>query len=158
MISMKQSGFYIIPAYPFFAIAFGILIYPILESLLHLLNYKSKGFQIFKYLGIGLFVLGIFLSIYSSDMYSRDKNKIKDVYSLITQIPEDATININQGMYDDWGLHAYFGRFKNISLDPDPGNKREFLLIRNEEYSDTLKSAFRMVDLNTINYKLLRRK
>jgi 4-amino-4-deoxy-L-arabinose transferase-like glycosyltransferase len=158
MISMKQSGFYIIPAFPFFAIAFGILVYPFIESLMHLLNYKSKGFQLFKWMGSGLFVLGIFLSIYSSDMYSRDKNKIKDVYSLITQIPEDETININPGMYDDWGLHAYFGRFKNISLDPHPGNKREFLLIRNEEYSDTLKSVFRIVDLNTINYKLLKRK
>ena len=55
MISIKQSGFYLIPAFPFFAIGACILMYPF-----------------------------------------------------------------------------YFGRFKNISLDPDLKTKRDYLLIKNK--------------------------
>lgn len=61
-------------------------------------------------------------------------------------------------MYADWSLHAYFGRFKNVSLDPDLSNKREFLLIKNEYYSDTLNLNFQIVKLNTLDYQLYKKK
>src|ERR1035437_499160 len=119
MVSMKQSGFYIIPAYPFFAIGAGILMYPLIDSLFIKMNYKSKGFPVFKWIGYGLFFLGIILSLYFSNHFSRDISKIKDTYAILPEIPRGSVININPDMYDDWSLHAYFGRFKNISLDPD---------------------------------------
>ena len=62
MISMKQSGFYIIPAYPFFAIGAGILMYPLIDSLFTRMNFKSKGFLLFKWTAYGLFLTGIMLS------------------------------------------------------------------------------------------------
>jgi hypothetical protein len=61
-------------------------------------------------------------------------------------------------MYGDWSLHAYFSRFKNISLDPDLPNKREYLLIKNEDYSDTLSSKYKIIKLNTIDYQLFKKK
>ncbi len=61
-------------------------------------------------------------------------------------------------MYSDWSLHAYFGRFKNISLDPDLKNRRDFLLIKNELYSDTLNSRYETIILRTNGYKLLKKR
>jgi hypothetical protein len=61
-------------------------------------------------------------------------------------------------MFEDWSLHAYFARFKNISLDPDLKNNREYLLIKNENYSDTLNSSFEMIKLNIPDYKLFKKK
>lgn len=158
MISMKQSGFYIVPAYPFFALGLSILIYSYVDSLKMHLNYKSKGFLIFKWMGYGLFCLGIMLSIVFSDHYSRDKNKIEDTYAIIKDIPRGTIINILPDMYEDWGLHAYYARFKNISLDPDLNNRRDFLLIKNESYSDTLNLNYEIVKLNTIDFKLYKMK
>jgi hypothetical protein len=158
MISMKQSGFYIVPAYPFFALGLSILIYSYVDSLMMHLNYKSKGFLIFKWMGYGLFCLGIMLSIVFSDHYSRDKNKIEDTYAIIKDIPRGTIINILPDMYEDWGLHAYYARFKNISLDPDLNNRRDFLLIKNESYSDTLNLNYEIVKLNTIDFKLYKMK
>ena len=80
------------------------------------------------------------------------------MYAILPEIPQGTVININQGMYDDWSLHAYYGRFKNISLDSEPGNKREYLLIKNEYYSDTLNSVYNNIKLNTIDYQLFKRK
>jgi 4-amino-4-deoxy-L-arabinose transferase-like glycosyltransferase len=158
MISMKQSGFYILPTYPFFSIAAGILMYPYISSVLSKIDYESKGFIFFKWIGYGIFILGMIMSILYSDHYSRDKNLIKDTYAVSDSIPGGITININPDMYEEWSLHGYFARFGNISLDPDLSNKRDYLLIRNEEYSDTLKTTYNIININTSEFQLLKMK
>jgi len=158
MISMKQSGFYILPTYPFFSIAAGILMYPYFSSVMIKINYESKGFLLFKWIGYGVFTLGIIMSILYSDHFSRDKNLIKDTYAICDSIPRGTTININPDMYGEWSLHGYFARFKNISLDPDINNKRDYLLIKSEEYSDTLNSSYSLIKLNTLVYQLFEKK
>jgi len=158
MISMKQSGFYILPTYPFFSIAAGIVMYPYLSSVMIKIDYESKGFLFLKWVGYGLFTLGIIMSILFSDHFSRDKNLIKDTYAISDSIPMGTTININPDIFEEWSLHGYFARFKNISLDPDLNNQRAYLLIKGEEYSDTLKSGYRLVKLNTLDYQLYEKK
>jgi len=158
MISMKQSGFYILPVYPFFSIGTGILMYPLLNDKMLRTNFESKGFLFFKWFSFGLFAVGILLSIIYSDGYSRDKFKIKDTKTIIEIIPKGEIINIYPKMYEDWSLHAYYARFKDISLDPDLHNRREYLLIKNEYYSDTLQYNYNPVKLNLQQYQLFKRK
>jgi hypothetical protein len=158
MISLKQSGFYIVPTYPFFAIAAALFIYPFIDSLIISMNYESKGFIFFKWIVYALFITGIILSFSSTNKFSRDKDKITDTYIILPEIPEGTVININPGMYEDWSLHAYYGRFKNISLDPGPGCKREYLLIRKEYYSDTINLLYNNIKLPTKDYQLFKRK
>ncbi len=157
MISLKQSGFYILTTYPFFAISIAILVYPYLESLLTELDYKSKGFIFFKWIAYAMFVVGIILSISFSNHFSRDKNRIKDLDQIITSIPRGTIINIRPEMRSDWALHAYLGRFDDISLDPDLNTGREYLLIMNEYYSDTLNKKYSIVNLKTTDFKLFKK-
>ena len=77
---------------------------------------------------------------------------------ILSEIPQGSIININPDMFEDWSLHAYFARFKNVSLDPDLENNREYLLIKNEYNSDTLNSRYEMIKINTTEYKLYRKK
>jgi 4-amino-4-deoxy-L-arabinose transferase-like glycosyltransferase len=158
MISMKQSGFYIIPAYPFFAIGISILLYPLIDTIINKIDYDSRGFLCFKFIAYGLFFTAILLSFIFSDQYNRDKEKIADIKAILPGINKGAIINISPDMYSDWYLHAYFGRFKNISLDPDLNNVREYLLIKNEYYSDTLSFKYEIVKLNIRDYQLFRLK
>jgi hypothetical protein len=158
MISLKQSGFYILPTYPLFSIGVSVLMYPLIDSLLVRIDYRSKSFIFFKWFSCILFFSGILLSVWYSDGYSRDKDKIMDTKTVLSVIPQGSIINISPDMYEDWSLHAYYARFRNVSLDPDLSNKREYLLIKNENYSDTLSSTFNLVKINTINYQLFRRK
>jgi 4-amino-4-deoxy-L-arabinose transferase-like glycosyltransferase len=158
MISMKQRGFYILPVYPFVAIGTGILLYPLVDFLMTKMDYKSKGFLFFKWISYSFIILGILLSLYFSDGYNRDKSKIKDIQTILQELPEGCTINISQDLWEDWSLHGYFYRFKDVSLDQDVQNKREYLLIKVDNYSDTLKSNYDIVNLNTINYLLVKKK
>jgi len=157
MVSLKQSGFYILPAYPFFAIGISILIYPLLDSLFIKMNYESKGFIMFKWIAYGLFISGLILSITFSDHFSRDKNKIQDMNMILTVVPRGSIINIKPEMFTDWALHAYLARFKDVSLDADLKSGRGYLLIKNEYYSDTLNMNYTVVNLNTTDFKLLKK-
>jgi 4-amino-4-deoxy-L-arabinose transferase-like glycosyltransferase len=158
MISMKQSGFYIIAVYPVFAIATGIVMNPLIDSLVGKINFNSRGFLIFRWLAYGMFSLGLILSFYNSKGFSRDEKMIKDTSLIIPVITDGTVININPDMNENWNLHAYFSRFKNISLDPELKNRREYLLINNKYYSDTLNLNYKKVELNTVEYQLFKRK
>jgi 4-amino-4-deoxy-L-arabinose transferase-like glycosyltransferase len=158
MISMKQSGFYILPAYPFFMIGFGILLYPLIDFLFADLNYRSGRFLFFKYTGYVVFFLGIILSILFSGGFSRDKNKIEEIKLMLPELPKGTIINVSPVLYSDFSLHGYFFRFKNVSLDPENSNKREFLLLKRDEYSDTPESDYQSIGLKTKDYLLLRKK
>lgn len=158
MISMKQSGFYILSTFPFFAIAFAILLNPLIEILFNKINYQSIGFLIFKWIGFGVFFVGIILSLYFSNHFERDENKIKDTYLILSKLPEGSTINVYLNLWSDWSLHGYYARYKNISLDPELSNKRMYLLVQNESYSDTINKNYQIVNLPTKEYKLFKKK
>ena len=158
MISMKQSGFYILATLPVFAIGFGVLTYSMIDIIISNINYRSKGFLFFKWIGYIFFIAGIILSIYFSNDFCRDRNKLKDTYIILSELPSGSIININPNLWQDWSLHGYFERYKNVSLDPNIINNREYLLIKKEDYSDSIKSNYNDVSIPTIDYKLLRKK
>ena len=92
--------------------------HPIVDSIFIKMKYRSKGFLFFKWIVYGLFFTGVILSLYFSDHYSRDRDKIKDTYSILPEIPKGSIININPDMFQDWSLHGYFGRFKKYKFRP----------------------------------------
>ncbi len=157
IITMKQSGFYIQATYPCFAIGIAIFINPFIDFLLKDLKYESTKFFTFKWIGYGVFTVGVLLSLYHISHFSREERKLKDIYLIIPEIPAHSIINIHPKMWDDWSLYGYFERYKNISLDVDLAHKREYLLIQNEYYSDTLKNSYKIILLPTINYKLCKK-
>lgn len=158
MISMKQSGFYILATFPFFAIGIGILINPLIDFLLNNINYQAKGFLFFKWIAHGIFFVGIISCVYFSNHIGRDRNKIKDTYKILSVLPEGSIINIYPNMWQDWSLHGYFGRYKNVSLDPSNENKRQYLLIQKDDYSDTISQDYKMIELQTTDYILFKKK
>jgi 4-amino-4-deoxy-L-arabinose transferase-like glycosyltransferase len=158
MISMDQSTYFLLLSFPFFAISFSLIVYPLIETLLEKIDYSSYGYRVLKLSGAIALSAGIILSLYFSGDIHRDKNKLKDMRVILTQLKEGTTINILPEMYEDWSLHTYYVRYKNISLDADLNNRHNYLLIKNTFYSDTLNKEFERVDLKTKEYDLYRRK
>jgi 4-amino-4-deoxy-L-arabinose transferase-like glycosyltransferase len=156
MISLKQSGFYILTVYPLFAIALGSLIEPLVDRLCNIINLKSKGFLVFKIAGYLFFSTGVALCLYFSNTIGRDKIKLRDTYTIIEHIPENSTVNILPEMHLDFSLRGYFARYANISLDCDLKNEHEYLLVENTHYSDSILNQYERVDLETTNYQLFR--
>lgn len=152
MISLKQSGFYMLATFPFFAIGCGIFIYPFIDLLVRKINYQSKGFLFFKWLGYGLFFTGLVLTLSFSNNICQDKNKIKDSTLILSKLPEGSIVSIHPDMYENWFLHAYFARYKNVSLDPNPELQREYLLIEDRYYSDKILQNYTIIKIPTTDY------
>ena len=158
LATMDQSAYFLLLSFPFFAISLGLIVNPLIETLLERIDYNSNGYRLFKLFGVIGLSAGIILSVYFSEDFNRDKNMLKDMRVILVQLEEDSTINILPEMYEEWSLHANYGRYKNISLDPDLNKKHEYLLIRTSLYSDTISNGFEKIDLKTEEYELFRRK
>jgi 4-amino-4-deoxy-L-arabinose transferase-like glycosyltransferase len=158
MISMKQRGFYILATFPFFAIGMSVLIRPLLDYLSSTINYQSRGFLFFKWLAVGCFSIGIILSVYFSNHIGRDFNKLSDIKKIIPALSEGDVINVYPNMWDDWSLHGYFGRYINVSLDSNNPGEREYLLIQKNDYAESINQNYQLIELQTADYFLFRKK
>lgn len=160
MISMKQREFYLFPALPFFALGLGILINPVVNSLLCKINYTSIRFLYFKWLSVLIFAAGILLSVYHAQYIERDVNKIKDTHKILSVLPQGSIINIHQNMYEDWSLHAYYARYKNVSLKPlkEMEIEKRYLLLHKQYFNKTIYNKYNSIPLQTSDYFLFQKK
>ena len=135
MLSLKQSGYYIVPAYPFLAIAFALPFQAFIKEWQDKINKSSPAFWSFKILSCVLLLSIIVYSFSQKEKISRDKRELHLVLECSKYIPSNTTISIDDNTYSDWGLHAYFARYKNISLDC----RNEYLFYLHDRNFSSLK-------------------
>ena len=116
MVSMKQSGFYMLTTFPFFSIAFGILVAPFTASLIEKVSKKIY------LLSVIILIVSLLLSVKQIDVIGRNHELVEDVHLILKVIPENSTISIDENMKNNHSLRAYFARYGNVSL-----NKKEKL-------------------------------
>lgn len=140
MISLKQGGFYILTALPYFTISFAILIFPILYYIVNRLRFKRK--IVYLFMVVLCILLGPFISYssviripyigywkvtslkYQYERIGRDIALLDDIRLIMSELPEGAKLNID--FQKHYIIHAYFARHVNISLDVD--NRYKYLI------------------------------
>ena len=157
MLSLKQSGFYLLPVFPIFALCFATLNAPLLPFLFKKIRLSPKIIRTSLALGISIFALGAFLSLRNADTIHRDRSKIKDCHLILTQLNTGDTISIAPAFANDWSLYGYYGRYKTVNLDTDNTVQHRFLLTyKNDIPKDSLLYA--PVPLATEQYALWERR
>ena len=145
MISLKQSGFYILAVYPFFSIALALLLAPrILERTknIHLTNRSTYILTVFSLVLLFSSVVSIFVF---SQKIGRDKEKIEDVRKISKHINSQAIITIEKSLQTDWSLYGYFYRYAGISLTKE---KKQFYLLIKKGHSPILKKQYRKMPVS----------
>ncbi len=150
-ISLKQSGFYILPSFAFFAIAFALFVSSLIE--MKKIQFTSK---ILKYSGpisLLVLILAFAFSLSFKNKTGRDQEILHDVYSIIQYLPQNERLAIPKSLSQNWPLQAYFARYSGISLDdvskqnlPYYLTKKTSALVKNENYQE--------VNLKLKQYKL----
>ena len=141
MISMKQSGFYIITTFTFFSIGLSMLIVPYIANKLII----KKKTLIFTNIFL-LFVSSVFIN-YNLQGYSRDEELLKDIKLIINTIKDENTIYINSKQSRSiYSLRAYFFRYGNIDLNHNSKGKY-FLKYNDDERIPNEK--YKRVNLDT---------
>lgn len=142
IISLKQSGFYIVTTFPFFAIALALFTVKSFVVFQHdiLLN-KLRLVQIV----CGVLLVGtISLYMVFANRIGRDKEKIVMIQEFDTLIRNDEIVFIPEYMWSDWNIHAYFSRFKNVSLSAEAPSDGALFLSKSQQGDDfelTLQSG-----------------
>jgi len=151
-LTMVQKGFYMVPAFPYLAIGFSILIAPLIVDFISKINTKKVAFKSLNFISI---VLLISVFIFTSTQFGkrkRDNDLLSDVYEIGKIIPTHSTIGTSQNIWNNWSLHTYLVRHYFISLEKQTSN-HTFLLLkkanRPKEFSNykKLKASLNQFDL-----------
>jgi hypothetical protein len=117
MLTMVQSGFYVVPAYPFYAIGLSLCVAPLLSKPLSLIKITSKGYKIF-FASASVLLLAVMIFSFSKvGKIGRDKEVLHDVYIIGKVVPAFSVITINPADWNEWALQCYLIRYFNISVD-----------------------------------------
>ncbi|MDQ3192793.1 MAG: glycosyltransferase family 39 protein [Bacteroidota bacterium] len=125
MISPKQMGFYLLPAIPFFVLAFSVIIAPLIINTCS--KKISSGFYYANYTFF-LFAL-ISISIYTkhnSVNPTRDKELLADVKTLSNYLEKGTTIGVSPPLFANWSLIGYLQRYYFINMED--ANAQKYIL------------------------------
>jgi 4-amino-4-deoxy-L-arabinose transferase-like glycosyltransferase len=116
-VTLKQSGFYLVPAFPYFALALGFLVAPVVAALLHRLQPDTGAHSFLTAAGAALLVGALSLAALQVGRVSRDPEKVASVREILTHMHAGEHLGICPDLWTDWQLHAYFARYGQVSLD-----------------------------------------
>lgn len=153
MISMKQSGFYILASFPILALSLGLIISPSIEIFRKLYGGNKSIYKRIMFLAIILFGLGVGLSVYFAGRIGRDEKLLEDINLMIEVIPTNSIVSIEPDLYENWSLHGYFQRKASISLDPNGQHGHDFYLLK-KETDFPIPTIYRQVMLPLSGYQL----
>jgi 4-amino-4-deoxy-L-arabinose transferase-like glycosyltransferase len=127
MITLKQSGFYLVPSFPYYALAFATLAAPVVESVQERLDPERPGFRRLMALSLALAVAALMVAAAQLNRIGRDCEKLLAAYAVIDLVPPRTTIDVCPAMGVDWTLHGYCARYGFLSLDRDERTQQRYL-------------------------------
>lgn len=113
-LSPKQSGHYLVPAIPFFALGLAWIASGALATL-HFWEKLER--PPYKLVAQTLLALVLLSPIWTWGKFSRDSNLLSDIGKITQVVPAGSTVSVPGEWAENWLLHAYFARMGNISLD-----------------------------------------
>jgi 4-amino-4-deoxy-L-arabinose transferase-like glycosyltransferase len=145
LISPKQHGYYLVPSLPFFALAIGIIAFPIIYRVFKYKEINLSVIKSMKIIAYFLLVASLVFSVMHIGKYHRDEALLKDIRKIKTIIPENTTVSIPKELFEEWTLRAYMMRNAKISLDCD-NNDLQYFVVENGK-SCKIPNKYHQLDL-----------
>jgi hypothetical protein len=119
-LTMIQKGWYLIPAFPFFAIAGALLLVKPLQEWMEQLASRAVWRKRLMFLGSVLLIGVLAVSWSLKDTISREEDTVTDVYQIGKVVPGFSTMTVPASQYDqyDFILQGFLVRYFNISISP----------------------------------------
>lgn len=157
MVSLKQRSFYILTVYPFFALALALFLLPVAEKLLVKLEFKIKFHKRFALFSLLLLMASVGFALMQTKRIGRDRNQVEDVYRIIQRIGKNKDVSISPQLFTNWHLHGYFGRYGNVSLDPNKRHLHNYYISSGHCKDTLLLKKYHEIPLKTNVLRLYQR-
>ncbi|HTB07047.1 MAG TPA: glycosyltransferase family 39 protein [Bacteroidia bacterium] len=127
LFSDEQRVYYLVPSFPYYAIAFAIIAG---EGLMKSLDkfITTSIFKVFSILSIVIVGGALVFSFSMIGKTNRDKEMLHDVYIFGKLIPPDTVVRVYRPTWQEWQLHNYFVRHFNISLASDTSSAYRYFI------------------------------
>jgi hypothetical protein len=152
-LTMVQKGWYLVPSFPYFAIAAAMLISPYISQSLSLVDISGRKFRIFFIATIVFFLSVIVVSATQWGKISREKETLSDVYKIGKVVPRFSTITVPENLYDEYDfiLQGFLVRYYNISIDPT----KNYLHFLNQKGNPAvIPAGYQKLDIALEKYEL----
>lgn len=156
MVSLRQRGFYILPALPILALALALLIAPKTEILVTRLTANKFGRFLIPVLAGVLLLIGVILNVSNFGEVGRDENTLSDVHTLSEILPGGTVLRTSTELNGDYSLKAYLYRDGFLSLSIKDDLESDFLLLAKED-KPLVSSDFKLVTDSLRLYQLYSR-
>ena len=154
MLTLVQKTFYIGPAFPYFGLAFALIIAPGMADRLARVKRSSIGFKIFTTISSLVIVTAIVATVFQYGKPSRNEEVLHDLEIIQEIIPHFSTINVHESTGNvEWDMQCYLLRYYNISMDKNQDHHREYYLM-NRDLGLQPDSNYVNLDLPTQKYDL----
>lgn len=154
LVTAEQRRFYLVPTFPFYAMAFSFLVIEHLTNLMERLN--STILQtIVKLFSFAIIIVTIILTITNFGTAKRDKEMLSDIYKIGKLVPQNSTIAIDSELFRTWVLHLYFQRYYGISLDATAENKNQVYFLKRKNGSEL--SNYEKIDLELSEFNFYKK-
>ena len=152
MISLKQNGFYSIPAFAILSISFALFLKDKMLWLYHKINSEHIGFKVYKYITVlGIFV-GLIITISNYDKNGRDADKLDDIEKIAAVVDDHFYLDGSFQIPKDWTVAAYFYRYHKINIVPTERPENKYYLSLGVLKDDLV--GYTPIDLNLSYFKL----
>jgi hypothetical protein len=153
LVSPKQLGFYLIPAFSMFALGFAFFIQPLLKNL----TQPLENWKIANGILIVLLTFAFYYNISIAGNIGRDTDTIMDVKKIIAIVPKKEIVAIDLNLSTDYSLTGNMYRLNYNSLDYTKNNIiRQYLITPKNMAIDTTVYRFLAIDLD--KYQLVVKK
>lgn len=119
MLTLVQSGWYIVPSYPFFAISIGLFVGILIQKYVNRINTSGKAYKVFLAFSALMLVSALTFGFSKAGKVKRAHEMLHDVHIVGKIIPRYGVVSIPEDMWDNFELQCYFIRYYNISLEPE---------------------------------------
>jgi 4-amino-4-deoxy-L-arabinose transferase-like glycosyltransferase len=151
MVTLKQRGYYIVPSLPYFILAASVFIVPYLKYLFqNITDKQTKGLQL---IGSVLLVAVFVFSFSQYGKFSRDSDKLSDIYKISSIVSDGSIISCSSELYIEWGTMAYLARVGGISITPNLENKY-LIVLKNSVLPLGIEKVYTPLNLNLTTYQL----
>lgn len=150
LLTPVQKGFYLVPAFPFFALALGVLIAPFISHLIN--SAKPKFDKILKISAIVISIVSIGITISQIGNTRRDNAMLADTHLIGAEVPEGSTIYAEQAIFDQWSFQFYLLRYYDISVSVSDNSHPYYIKLMNS--AADISTDYVLIPTETTVYQL----
>lgn len=153
MITLEQRAVYLVPSFPYIAIAFTFMISPIAILFIERIQVHHFSFRIFKAFTILSLISVLTISIFKIGKTGRDVDMIHDVHLIGETIPRGSILGSTRALWEMWSLQEYLVRHYSIYQRDRIVPEDEYLILKKDsQISSDIK--IEKVNFPTTTYHL----